>query len=125
MRYTGLDFHLWFGRTGVGMSHKPLTCGKAGPRVWGEIRIDPASEKSRSTENDGAAGVIDRGKYLFSWIEDPPPSSLDLSIMSTEEVGSPVRLGAGSFTTVYVISGGLIAFKEVAHTDNTEKLRQE
>ena len=45
--------------------------------------------------------------------------------MSTEEVGSPVRLGAGSFTTVYVISGGLIAFKEVAHTDNTEKLRQE
>jgi len=45
--------------------------------------------------------------------------------MSTEEVGSPVRLGAGSFATVYVISGGLIAFKEVAHTDNTEKLRQE
>ena len=45
--------------------------------------------------------------------------------MSTEEVGSPVRLGAGSFATVYVISGGLIAFKEVAYTDNTEKLRQE
>jgi len=46
-------------------------------------------------------------------------------ITFTEEVGSPVRLGAGSFATVYVISGGLIAFKEVAHTDNAEKLRQE
>lgn len=45
--------------------------------------------------------------------------------MSTEEVGTPVRLGAGSFATVYVISGGLIAFKQVAHIDNTEKLRQE
>ena len=45
--------------------------------------------------------------------------------MSTEEVGTPVRLGAGSFATVYVISGGLIAFKEVAHVDNTDKLRQE
>lgn len=45
--------------------------------------------------------------------------------MSTEEVETPVRLGAGSFATVYVISGGLIAFKQVAHTDNAEKLRQE
>lgn len=41
------------------------------------------------------------------------------------EVGAPVRLGAGSFATVYVISGGLIAFKEVSHIDNAEKLRQE
>ena len=45
--------------------------------------------------------------------------------MSTEEIGSPVRLGAGSFATVYVISGGLVVFKEVSHIDNTEKLRQE
>jgi hypothetical protein len=45
--------------------------------------------------------------------------------MSTKEVGSPVRLGAGSFATVYVISGGLLVLKEVAYTDNTEKLRQE
>ena len=45
--------------------------------------------------------------------------------MSIDEVGSPVRLGAGSFATVYVISGGLVAFKEISHIDNTEKLRQE
>jgi len=44
--------------------------------------------------------------------------------MFTEEVGRPVRLGAGSFSTVYVISGGRTTFKEVAHTNNAEKLRQ-
>ena len=44
--------------------------------------------------------------------------------MLTEGVGSPVWLGAGGFSTVYVISDGLIAFKEVAHADNAEKLRQ-
>src|SRR5438445_10534403 len=41
------------------------------------------------------------------------------------EVGAPVRLGAGSFATVYVISGGVIALKEVSHIDNAEKIRQE
>ena len=45
--------------------------------------------------------------------------------MSTEEPETPVRIGAGSFAVVYVISGGLIAFKEVSHTDNSEELRQE
>lgn len=45
--------------------------------------------------------------------------------MSTEEVGAPARLGSGSFATVYVISGGLLAFKEVSHIENAEKLRQE
>ena len=44
---------------------------------------------------------------------------------ASEEVETPVRLGAGSFATVYVISGGLVAFKQVSHTDNAEKLRQE
>jgi len=45
--------------------------------------------------------------------------------MSTEEPETPVRIGAGSFAVVYVISGGLIAFKEVSHTDNSEELHQE
>ena len=45
--------------------------------------------------------------------------------MPTEEAGAPARLGAGSFATVYVISGGLIAFKEVSYFENAEKLRQE
>lgn len=45
--------------------------------------------------------------------------------MSTEELETPVRIGAGSFAAVYVISGGLIAFKEVSHTDNSEELRRE
>lgn len=58
-------------------------------------------------------------------IKDPLPSFLDLLTTSTEEVGSPARLGASSFATVYIISGGLIAFKEVALVDSTGKLRQE
>jgi len=73
-------------------------------------------------------GVIDREKSRCAIQDRGSPLSckyLDPSAMSTDEVGSPVKLSAGSFATVYVISGGLIAFKEVSHIDNTEKLRQE
>jgi len=45
--------------------------------------------------------------------------------MSTEEPETPVRIRVGNFAIVYVISGGLIAFKEVSHTDNSEELRWE
>ena len=36
-----------------------------------------------------------------------------------------MRLDAGSFAAAYVISGGLIAFKEVSHIGDAEKPRQE
>jgi len=60
-----------------------------------------------------------------SKIKDPPLSSLYLTTMSIEEPETPVRIGTGSFAVVYVISGGLIAFKEVSHTDNSEELHRE
>ena len=45
--------------------------------------------------------------------------------MSTKEPETPVRIGAGSFAVVYVLSGGLVAFKEVLHTDSSAELRRE
>jgi hypothetical protein len=73
--------------------------------------------------NNCAAAVI--VGIRRSVIPATPPPPLSLLTMSTQEIGTPARLGAGSFATVYVISGGLIAFKEVSHIDNAEEIRQE
>ena len=115
----------------VGVPHEELTDDEVGPWVWGKTRVASAQEgasncwdSARQSVNN-AAGVTDRGKSALSHSRSRIPARLSTSTMSIEEVGSPVRLGAGRFATVYIISGGLIVFKEGSYIDNAEKLHQE
>lgn len=42
-----------------------------------------------------------------------------------EEASGPVQIGAGSFASVSILSGGPVAYKEVHNTDDAATLRAE